>query len=65
MKVRILLSIPQELLEKVENNVKARPDSRDAKLVKCIEAGYRQLTIVHSKTTPYAEVDGANPHSTT
>lgn len=50
--VQVNLGLPAELLAKIETNIKGK--CRNAKLLKCVEVGYKALTNASCKesTTP-------------
>jgi hypothetical protein len=58
-KIRIVISIPKDLLDKINRHIKAQPNTRDAKIIKCIREGYNHIMSSQAETP--AELRAANP----
>lgn len=62
-RVRIFVTLPIGLVQKIDQNVKAKPNDLNGKLNKCVEIGYKQLTNqtqYEATTQPPAEVRRKN-----
>jgi hypothetical protein len=42
-RVRVLVSVPIELRQKINQNIKTRPDTENEKILKCVIAGYKAI----------------------
>jgi hypothetical protein len=43
-KVRVFVTMPIALRQKINANIKANPDNENERIVKCVRIGYEQLT---------------------
>jgi hypothetical protein len=59
--VRVFVSMPLDLRQNINENIRAKPDCENAKIVKCVELGYKAIMGTPCKTTKKARSDGTPP----